>query len=76
MKQKRPRIVAVDPQGGLVFNCNTQTYYFRSIKAAKRAIQEDLEEPVAEDLDEKREITFGEDSEWELKDYRFFQEIL
>ena len=65
--------VVVTPNEDLLFNCKKQNHLFPSITACKKAIVEDLEEPVAED-GEGRTFCLRDEGRIE-KDYTIFRRM-
>lgn len=72
MTKHKPQYIIVDQHGDVVFNCETQSCFFKSAKAAWKAVKEELDEPVSEDGSHKTH-TKRTDGESE-KDYRLFFE--
>lgn len=63
--------IAFDPDEEVVFNPNSQSFFFKSVSSCKKAIAEELDEPYAED--EAGVSTMGEDAGWSSKDYKIFK---
>ena len=57
----------------LVWNSDKQDHTFTSVKAARQAIKDELEEPYAEDG--TRQLTFGESEGFTEKDYQVYRLI-
>lgn len=69
---RNPHYVVLDMFDEPVFNETTQTIFFSSIKACKKAFEEYSEEFVAEDLDTGELLTRGEEDGTR---YTIFKEV-
>ena len=67
--------VAVDPNGGLAYNCINHSPFFSSIKQCRQAVFDELDSVEAIDFGSSEAISMSEERGWYLKDYRFFKEV-
>jgi hypothetical protein len=74
MARRGPRYVVLSPDDDFVWNPDLQCYVFKTIKSAREAITEELDEPVSEDLDTGELDTKRTDG-YNEGHYRIFKEI-